>query len=371
MSKLDSDLLSFVPVLTQPTAILKQTERIFRSDASAHQIVLSSEVDSSLAQNGTDRVLADPHRISQVLVNLITNAIKFTKSCAQKFVKLRLEAAHDINSFKSHGFKFFPTNRARPHVEVLPDDTFLLFSVTDSGPGISPEAESELFQRFSQESVRTHVVYGGSGLGLWISRELTEMQGGEIGFRANPEGGTTFAFYIRAKSASPQSSLATEERVVHAVSKTSAIPTEPTKSGLDLKLLTVLLTEDNLINQRVMKKQLSKIFGEVLIANHGAEAINILKQSCLWKNVPEAIRHSPDLILMDIEMPVLNGVDCTRKIREFEAQGDVIRRIPIVAVSANARIEQIAEYREAGMDDVLAKPFVVRDLVALISRLLE
>lgn len=354
---------------------------MFRGDADAHGIELTSEIHPSLTQNRVDWAMLDPQRISQVLINLTTNAIKFTKDCPVRSIKIQLRAALDPLVFENDkDLKFFPTNRIRPRTESLLGDVYLLFTVADSGPGISSGVQSRLFQRFSQGSLRTHIEFGGSGLGLWISRELTEMQGGRIGLRTGPSQGTTFAFYVRTSPASPPPGSAVGismpiRSAIHgreeAVSDLNSREADQDRLNSYLKSLNVLLTEDNLINQKVMRKQLQKIFGKVLIANHGGEAIDVIQRSSLWKDTTTSSSEAPDLILMDIEMPVLNGVECTRKIREFEAQGKVAHRIPIIAVSANARIEQISEYREAGMDDVLSKPFVIRDLVALIGRLLQ
>lgn len=363
---------------------------MFEAEAEASAITLTSHVDSSISKLRADEAMMDPQRVSQVLINLVTNAVKFTRDRPQRSIEVSLSATTERPSFKNNGrFKYFPSSRRRPNVEPSGNKLFFTFSVTDTGPGIPAAAESRLFQRFSQTSLKSHVVYGGSGLGLWISRELTEMQGGEIGFQTHPEGGTTFAFYVCTGSApaptpdtSRSPSMAGRDGSVQSTAEISAVerPSDKltssvvsrVKKDIDLKTINVLLTEDNLINQKVMKKQLEKIFKRVFIANNGQEALELMSKTKIAASTATAsfINEEVDLILMDIEMPVLNGVDSTKAIRELEAQGQLDRRIPIIAVSANARAEQIAQYREAGMNDVLSKPFVMRDLIAMVARIL-
>jgi len=133
----------------------------------------------------------------------------------------------------------------------------------------------------------------------------------------------------------------------------------------------VLIVEDNLVNQRVLQKQLKNMGTVVHLANHGGEAIDRLMQSTYWKDDrPRKDKVELGVVLMDQEMPVMDGLTCTRKIRELEAEGKLTGHVPIIAVTANARPEQVQTALDAGMDDVVSKPFRIPDLVPKIEELM-
>jgi CheY-like chemotaxis protein len=123
------------------------------------------------------------------------------------------------------------------------------------------------------------------------------------------------------------------------------------------------------VNQKVLRKQLEKLKHNVYIASHGVEALNFLATTSAWTTNDMASAPHVSVVLMDIEMPVMDGLACARKIREAQARGDITGRLPIIAVSANARYEQISEAIEAGMDDAIAKPFRIAELIPKIKRL--
>lgn len=131
---------------------------------------------------------------------------------------------------------------------------------------------------------------------------------------------------------------------------------------------SILVVEDNLVNQKILRMQLQKLGHEVHVVSHGLEALEFLQTTSCW----EGRSSSPidiSVVLMDIEMPVMNGLDCTRRIREAESEGRVKRHLPIIAVSASAREGQVRHAIECGVDDAISKPFRVADLMPIIERL--
>ncbi|TLD37367.1 hypothetical protein E2P81_ATG04179 [Venturia nashicola] len=134
------------------------------------------------------------------------------------------------------------------------------------------------------------------------------------------------------------------------------------------KTESILLVEDNLVSQNVLSKQLQKAGFTVYVAGHGGEALDFLRTTKFWR---EQSTTGLDLgiVLMDIEMPIMNGLECTRKIRELHRSGDIVSHVPIMAVSANARVEQLRMARESGMDDAIAKPFRIVELLPKLEML--
>jgi CheY-like chemotaxis protein len=208
----------------------------------------------------------------------------------------------------------------------------------------------KIFERFEQANITTHVTYGGSGLGLFISKELTERMAGEIGVRSHPGRGSMFVFYIKTRRTDMQTPVEVPSRPI-----ALQLPPKPARP---LQLRT-LLVEDNIINQRVLRNHLERCHCAVTVANHGVEALDILRK-------PDA---QFDILLMDMQMPIMDGLTCTREIRALEKQGTLEGRVPIIAVTANVRNEQVEEAMEAGADRVVQKPFKAKELVEIMRDL--
>jgi CheY-like chemotaxis protein len=258
---------------------------------------------------------------------------------------------------------------------------------------------------------------GGSGLGLFISKSLTKLQGGAIGVCSEKEEGSTFAFFISTRITNPPA----DKVAGRAVQARLGLHRKVTGGeAMQAIKLNVLIVEDNLVNQKVLKKQLQKFGWNVSVAGNGQEALDWLQESVYWRAgegrganetaEDDAIaksRHELDIILMDIEMPIMDGLTCTRLIRDYEHQGllatppppsslsrrfsacsiSPIRsefpelsherpdkqslRLPILAVSANARMEQIEQSLAAGMDDAISKPFRIPELWPKIRGLVK
>ncbi|SPO02214.1 related to sensory transduction histidine kinase, partial [Cephalotrichum gorgonifer] len=215
LSKLDSQLLMVTPVLVQPVAVVETVLKMFQTELASRDILVEFCVEQPYLDYGIDWVRIDPSRLRQVVINLMTNAIKFTQNREQRVIVVSVSASKQVGGDGSvdgnvHGgggkVTYFP--RATEDPDITKDEEWgegeeinLHFSVQDTGPGLTPDEIKVLFQRFSQASPRTHVQYGGSGLGLFVSRMLTELQGGQIGVMSQKGVGSTFTFYIKSRRA--------------------------------------------------------------------------------------------------------------------------------------------------------------------------
>jgi signal transduction histidine kinase/CheY-like chemotaxis protein/PAS domain-containing protein len=368
LSKLDSQLLLVTPVDAQPVFIVRNVLKMFESELNTHGIVLDFQVEKSYSDFGITWVKLDPSRLRQVLINLMTNAIKFTQNREKRAITVRLGASKDVSEAAARGITYFPSRR-----DDLRDITSekewghgdkvnLHLAVQDTGPGLGEDETKLLFQRFSQASPRTHVQYGGSGLGLFISRILTELQGGQIGVTSTKGVGSTFNFYVKSRRCENPPA---ESGIISALNLARPVKSDKTASALlkgtlqrqasvrkqvdgGLPPLDVLIVEDNLVNQKVLQKQLRNCGNNTHVANHGGEALDTLRNSRFWAG-REANGFHISIILMDLEMPVMDGMTCARRIRELERDGVIVQHIPIIAVTAYARPEQIESAKAAGI----------------------
>ena len=263
--------------------------------------------------NAAGVYLGDPTRVRQILYNLISNALKFTE----------------------HG-------EIRVTVSRVSDG--LALSVADTGIGMTPEVVSNLFTKFAQADASTTRKYGGTGLGLAICRQLAEMMGGSIRAESQLGAGTTFTVtvplpWVRAAQAPalPSDLVAADDA--------------GEDEGLNLR---VLAAEDNAINQLVLKTMLHQVGVDPAVVGDGVAAV------AAWE------AGDYDLILMDVQMPLMDGMTATRAIRKAEAARGCAP-IPIIALTANAMSHQIAEYHAAGMDGHVAKPIEARKLFAVLE----
>jgi signal transduction histidine kinase/CheY-like chemotaxis protein len=259
---------------------------------------------------GGTTFLGDESRLRQILLNLLNNAIKFTPAGS---VELRIER-----------------EAGRGDVD------WLTFSVTDTGIGIPKEHQGRLFRRFSQVDGSASRQYGGTGLGLAISKSLVDHMQGEIGVRSEPGKGSTFWFSVPM-------------RRVEVNGETRSDGSLPSSNWS----ARILVAEDVEINQEIARAVLTAAGHTVDVVSNGAEAVM-------------AVQNQPyDLVLMDVQMPVMDGLAATRHIRSLDGS---VRHIPIIATTANVFAEQVAGFAEAGMNDHVAKPFVRSILYAAVER---
>lgn len=367
LSKLDSALLLVTPCDVLPKTVVQRALKMFDGEVHTADINLNFKVDESIEKLSIEWVKLDPSRLLQVLINLTTNAIKFTTTQEKRIIDVTLAASLERPSKGASIVSYFPPRSKKKDLTKSPDwgtgeKVYLHFAVQDTGRGLTDDEMKLLFIRFSQASPRTHVQYGGSGLGLFISRELVELQGGEIGVASTAGEGSTFAFYITARrSTAPKDGV---DQFPGAGARKPSTGKHPTPTSLrgdtpssqtslsqrhvPKDTLKILIVEDNLVNQKVLSKQLSNMGCIVHVANHGGECLDRLRESTFWKeNGRDGLEIS--VILMDQEMPVMDGLTCTKEIRKLEARGDVVSHVPIIAVTANARSEQIDTAMDVGM----------------------
>lgn len=281
LSKLDSMLLSITPVVVQPYKIVESVLRMFEAEFVANDIKVDSKRLDSYHDLGVDWVCLDPSRLTQIFINLITNAVKFTKLEAKREISIRVGASYSRPPTIA-GVQWFPTNKKYKDLTLghewgTGDFVFIHFLVKDTGGGLEQSEMNKLFSRFQQATEKTHVKYGGSGLGLFISRELTETQGGEIGVHSGPGEGTTFAFYVKGRKCdTPDDPAMMLEHATKATPKqqnTQADEQQAMQNSdedtSEKRQITVLLVEDNVVNAKVLKKQLTRAQCDVHVANHG------------------------------------------------------------------------------------------------------
>ncbi|KAK5937641.1 hypothetical protein PMZ80_010262 [Knufia obscura] len=390
LSRMDYASIRLSPVPTHPESLVQDAMRIFEAEVAANSISLHTVQDPSIQKRVPHQVMCDPLRITQILVNLLSNAIKFTKQETRRSITVTYGATESSpRRMFSQQVEWAPQRRIGED-SILGsgwgdgEALYLTFTVEDTGPGMTPEALTRVFNRFEQATPRTSTKYGGSGLGLFISHSLTEKQGGEIGATSIPGRGSTFAFYIKAQKTrlgkvQPSNGLSVSNDLEQPAfpengesAPVSIPPHNRSKRAITApsNAFHLLLVEDNIINQQILRKQLTNAGCTVHVANHGVEALNFLRTSSLWGENHGQGPHL-DVILMDWEMPVMDGLTCTREIRSLESSGHFATRPEVIAVTANVRPEQVQIAEEAGMDALVPKPFVVSELLQMIAKRLK
>jgi signal transduction histidine kinase len=401
LSKLDSKLIVIASENAKPVLLLEKIMQIHEAELTNAGVEVRLQIHPSYADLGIVYTMLDTGRLLQVLINLFSNACKFIKGCPMQVITLHLAASTTEPVAGPSGKPYVPrrngeltlgTPGAKTNSHITGEDTvFLQLAVEDTGPGMSPQDSQELFHRFSQASPKTYGQYGGSGLGLFISRELIELQGGRIGVHSELGRGTTFFFYIQARKVdapppSPKPPTSPKEprrapvaeilqdrkrRKLEPVQSPAAfrrgtrearsfrgMPLVPTAgpTSPSAKAINVLLVEDNMINQRLVQQRLTKEGCVVHVANNGEEALAFISRSSFAR--PGSGRANQtvipiDVVLCDIEMPVMDGLTCVRRFRELEAKGDLIRHLPVIAATANARREHVENAITQGMVRIL------------------
>ena len=315
LSKLEAGRIEFERIEFSPAALAGAVASVIGSGAKNKGLTVKVEIDPKLPP----ALSGDGARIRQVLLNLASNAVKFT---AQGEVTIAVCCTSRDDS--------------RATVE---------WRVTDTGIGIPPDRVDRLFTDFAQADVSINRRFGGTGLGLAISRRIVEQMGGAIGVSSVPGAGATFRFSLTL----PWSDKAISDQ------RTDRVGADDLRASIAAlgRPLRVLIAEDDATNRMVVVKMLQEFNAETRIATDGVQAVRAASES------------DHDLILMDVRMPEMDGLAATRAIR---AQDGRLKTLPIIALTANAFPEDIKQCREAGMSDFLAKPLRKQALVAAMLR---
>lgn len=309
-SKIEAKQIQLEEIEFSLSKVITNIVKLLKFNADKKGLGLKINMDNGIPET----LVGDPYRLNQVITNLVNNAIKFTEK----------------------GEIIIKTEITSKNIYTIG----LLIKIIDSGIGISEEGKQKLFKEFSQTESSTTRKYGGTGLGLAICRNLVDLMGGEIGVKSTPGEGSEFwfSFNLNYLEAQPVE-----------ISAEVDIPPD----------INILFAEDNIVNQRVAQLMLQQIGARCDIAPNGKIAFEMYKKN------PYSV------ILMDMQMPELDGIGSTLKIREYEKLAGIEKPAFIVAVTANAFIEDKQKCLNAGMDDYISKPFKESELKKILQNALR
>ncbi len=326
ISKLNSGKMELECIPFDVVRKIESSVELFRPRFDEKQIVQTLTIDPQIP----GEVKGDPTRLSQVITNLVSNAIKFTEP----------GGSIDISA------KFVENKEGRVVLKI---------AVKDSGIGLSKEQQTKIFDAYAQASASTTRKAGGTGLGLTISQKIVRSMGGELAVESEEGKGATFYFTVALKESEQPavSETVEEERVALEPEVVETETIEATEA--EAKPLEILVAEDNPINQKLIRIVLEKFGLNVTLANNGEEALEARK----------ANRY--DMIFMDVQMPVMGGVEATHRILEYEKENN-LAHVPIIALTANALAGDREKYIGEGMDDYATKPLDVKVIENLVEK---
>ncbi|MBF0303717.1 MAG: response regulator, partial [Desulfamplus sp.] len=348
-SKIEAGKLEIENIDFNLSDITKSVIKIVQFKAKEKGLLLEQRIEPDVYPY----LVGDPVRIRQIILNFLNNAIKFTE---QGGVILHLSTESDLENENINGSE---KNRY----------TTVRFEIKDTGIGISEEHKEKLFQSFSQEEASISRKYGGTGLGLAISKQLAELMGGKVGVESQKGVGSTFWFTVRFekiakldssngfKAEIPESS----NQIYSTTDKTYSTSNQTYSTANQINNISniaharILLAEDNIMNQKVALAILGKWGISADIANNGKEAIE------------KASKKHYDLIFMDMQMPDLDGIEATEIIRNCDVS-TLNKDVPIVAMTANASVEDRQNCFNAGMNHFISKPFEPEELIEVIRK---
>lgn len=329
-SKIEAGKLELDPIDFDLRKVVQELSKIFelRAKGKSDALAIISSVDDQIPEI----IHGDPTRLRQILINLMGNAIKFTEKGSIKLtVKRMREFERKLNEVCLH------------------------FAVIDTGIGIPPEKQKTIFEAFSQADTSTTRQYGGTGLGLTISSRLVCLMGGELCVKSEANIGSTFYFGITLSQAHSVYDKQPNEVGLTATARMNHLLLD--KFGQSIR---ILLVEDNLVNQKLATRILEKAGHQVHIANNGKEAVEYFV----------ANQGQIDLILMDVQMPIMGGFEATQTIRQYETKNNWAP-IAIIAMTAHAMQGDREDCLSAGMNGYVSKPVNIKALFDEIKRVFD
>lgn len=369
-SKVESGRLDIEEVQFSLSLIVKEVGKMLQFAVERKTLTFHSDIDRDIENDMT--VIGDPGRVRQIITNLLTNSIKFTNSGHVRFSVTKEKESADS-------------------IEVK-------FVIEDTGIGIQDDVRKKLFQPFSQGDASTARRFGGTGLGLTICKNLLDLMRGRITLESTVGSGTTATFWIpfhrpqgardrsvvrsgvipdrlqsemslscnsseyeQATGTSPNS----ESTGFSALRRRHSVRAPPATQDLpraDRARIHVLVVEDNPVNQKIAIKTISKLGFQVTAAWNGKEALDYLMATSQGRNA------KPDIILMDVQMPIIDGYKCTHLLRHHVPYKSLVQDVPIVAMTASAIQGDREKCKKAGMDDYLAKPVTMSILESMLIR---
>jgi two-component system sensor histidine kinase/response regulator len=314
-SKIEAGKLEVEMVAFTLDHVIQTLSTVVAPKAATKDLALVFELDPTLPR----ALQGDPLRLGQVLINYTHNAIKFSDSGS---ITIRIDNLDD-----------------------RPEDCLLRFQVCDNGIGLTPEQTAKLFQSFQQADTSTTREYGGTGLGLAICKQLAQLMGGDVGVESLPGSGSCFWFTARVGKLDPATAGRTPDRE-------QAPGARPPGQDALLRGARILLVEDNTFNQQIALEMLEEAGCVVCLAQNGLEALDLLAKTGF------------DVVLMDVQMPVMDGLQATRLIRLDPR----LAGLRVLAMTATATSEDRARCMEAGMDDFISKPIQPALLCEAVAR---
>jgi two-component system, sensor histidine kinase len=325
LSKIESGQIDKEQATFNIRMLCKEISSLLFSNAQKKNL----QLDTSIGDTVPDMLKGYPVYLRQVLINLVQNAIKFTYK-GKISINVSVESETD-------------------------DEVILHFSVRDTGIGIPEEKKELISQRFTQLDASSTRKEGGAGLGLAISKQLIEFMGGKLNLESRENEGSDFWFLIPYPETIRNGKASIEGNGDEAAKPEKAPELLSITRGDRKQEARILLVEDNIINQQVAMAMFRMLPCRVEIASNGMEAIDALK------------KNEYDLVVMDLQMPVMGGIEATREIRKMQ-NGTLGHTIPIIAMTANATEEDRKNCIKAGMNDFLTKPFLIHSLKEILQK---
>lgn len=429
LARLQLGMLSvhYIPVDIRHEA--EKVLRVFHSECKMSQTDLRLEFGPGFDAFGNVMISTDPVRFGQVVTNLVNNAVRFVSVAPERRITVR----YDVSRTGPMDGSTVPSSDALVPSGTLTNGTpvGVYGSVEDTGPGMTEKEQSGIFKRFQQGSKMIHTKYGGTDLGLFICKKIVGLLGGDIDTVSAPGQGSTFRFYIQSVIVPPEhsprpplpkklsdeqalsplqspgsgsdqtlkpvlegivpplespdapsttteltsvsstgrGSASSNERTSVSSTDRGSVSTEHTSlsstassagSPITNMSHTILVVEDNLVSQRVLQRQLMKLGNTVSVASNGQEALDTLTSA----------QGAFDMVLMDLEMPIMGGLGAAQAIRVLESEG-VLPPQRIIALTGNAREEKVQQALDTGMNNVMIKPYRLPKLVDMIQATIE